>query len=928
MALTRLHVAADRGFWPAATQAVLEFARDHAVPERQLGALTWIVPSGALAQCARAALHEAHGRRALILPRVVPLPRWLDEPEDSGIEARLEIFFALRSSEWIARNFGAQSETLWALANDVAHICDELTLAAVDQPGALEELLQSSLARHFGRRASRLLQAPAQLVLGLWRARRKAGDGAARTIAGLAASSAGLQGPLIYLGSAFATAGATAVEPWERAFLERAAARSAVLHLVADAAMALAGAPMLGAAWPELTASGESAPIAVRARALHGRASAPPIVLTCGANLEETASVVAQQVLHWLGEGRATIALVALDRLLARRVRALLERADILVRDETGWKLSTTSAAAAIMRWIDLVRDDIYWRDLLDWLKSSFTLADRVGKADEVAAIERAIRASGVVQGARAMRRALTEAASRDDAVERATYGRALEVLRLVEAEVQGTQRAVATLSGQLRALRHAMTALGMQMGLEADPVGRAVLVELDRLDGQLASQREAATLADFRALLALRFEETAFVDTAVESPVAMVTLAAAALRRFDAVALVGADASHLPAAVSELLFMSNAVRAELGLPTAERIRMEESARLAVLLARTPCTLAAWRACIGDEPNPVSPLLERLQFVSRHATGDDLVREPEWLEHVVSPVPATLPRPVAPQLLPPRVSASDAQSLVDCPYRFYARRMLGLDEPDDVIELPDKRDFGIALHEVLKRFHRSWGGVDFSSLGAAELATSLREHAHAVFAPELARTPGMLAYQRRFDGLIAGYVGWLQQHAASGWRWSTGEESQRVSMALRDGRSVELAGRIDRVDVRSDGATALIDYKARDPAALRRALGRRGEEIQLPFYGLLLPRPPDVAQYLCFDRASGRHGGVEPVAPDAPLGPLIDAVGERLREDLQRIADGAPLPAIGCETVCGRCEMRGLCRRDHWDEDDDRGVDT
>ena len=128
--------------------------------------------------------------------------------------------------------------------------------------------------------------------------------------------------------------------------------------------------------------------------------------------------------------------------------------------------------------------------------------------------------------------------------------------------------------------------------------------------------------------------------------------------------------------------------------------------------------------------------------------------------------------------------------------------MLGLAEPDDVIELPDKRDFGIALHEVLKRFHRSWGGADFSALGAAELATSLREHARAVFTPQVARTPGMLAYQRRFDGLVAGYVAWLQQHAATGWRWTAGEESHQVSVALRDGRSVEFAGRIDRVDVR------------------------------------------------------------------------------------------------------------------------------
>ena len=87
--------------------------------------------------------------------------------------------------------------------------------------------------------------------------------------------------------------------------------------------------------------------------------------------------------------GRRIDRVVALDRLTARRVRALLERADVKVRDETGWKLSTTSAAAAVMRWFDLVIDDLYWRDLLDWLKSRFTLAERADKAAEVALIER-----------------------------------------------------------------------------------------------------------------------------------------------------------------------------------------------------------------------------------------------------------------------------------------------------------------------------------------------------------------------------------------------------------------------------------------------------------------------------------------------------------------------------------------------------------
>jgi ATP-dependent helicase/nuclease subunit B len=135
------------------------------------------------------------------------------------------------------------------------------------------------------------------------------------------------------------------------------------------------------------------------------------------------------------------MALVSLDRLTARRVRALLERAQVMVVDETGWKLSTTSAAAALMRWYDLVADELYWRDLLDWLKSSFTLADRPGKSEEAAFIERAIRAEGVLQGAAPIRRALAVRAARHD--DAAAAAGAREVLELIVAQSQAMRRAL-----------------------------------------------------------------------------------------------------------------------------------------------------------------------------------------------------------------------------------------------------------------------------------------------------------------------------------------------------------------------------------------------------------------------------------------------------------------------------------------------------
>jgi ATP-dependent helicase/nuclease subunit B len=101
---------------------------------------------------------------------------------------------------------------------------------------------------------------------------------------------------------------------------------------------------------------------------------------------------------------------------------------------------------------------------------------------------------------------------------------------------------------------------------------------------------------------------------------------------------------------------------------------------------------------------------------------------------------------------------------------------------------------------------------------------------------------------------------------------------------------------------------------------LRTGLKAAGEDIQLPFYGLLLARRAASAAYVSFDRAREGEGGVHAVEPPHSFAELVDSVAARLQSDVQRIADGAPLPAIGVSAVCEHCEMRGLCRRDYWEE--------
>lgn len=923
MTFERLEIGADLGFWPSAASAVHEFARQQGAPALQLQSVTWLVHAGAHVGLARQALRAVVGSRAFIPPRIVPLSVWLEAPAGPGTAAQAEIFAALRGNAWVRETFGDRPGTLWALARDIVHLCDELTWSAAGSPEAFEGKLRASLASHFRRRAARALHESSQLVLQLWRARRSADDGAARALRVLSARAAAAAGPLVYIAEALsASAGDAATARWEDAFLARYAQRAPVLHLVPAIDGPVERQPLLAAAWPELTGHDADTPIAARAEALRTAHATRELALSVIAvtTLEEEATAVAQQVLGWLGQGISSIGLVALDRLTARRVRALLERADVSVRDETGWKLSTTSATAAIMRWFDLVIDDLYWRDLLDWLKSPFTLVQRPDKDAEVLVIERLIRRAGVVQGVRALRRILAEEASglADDHV-----AGAREVIALIEGQAQLTRRAGPTLAAHARALQGVLEALGMRSALAADRVGAAVLGELAALAEELAGVPGPATLADFHSLLASRFEETAFVDTTIDSPVTMVSLAATPLRPFEAALLVGASAEHLPSKPADLLFMSSAVRTELGLAGPGESMRAQTAALAALISSTPHVVATWRTQHGDEPVALSPLLERLRFVAQRSCGMDLVVQYSSAAWEVQARGVERPAPSAPRLLPLRVSASHAQSLVTCAYQFYARRMLGLAELEDVIELPEKREFGEVLHEVLRRFHQEWGAVDFSVVDPERLRNSLADHGRAVFGPQVERSPGLLAFQRRFERLIDGYIEWTRAHAAEGWRWAASEEPLAHPMQFAEGHEVELVGRVDRIDRHADGRLAVLDYKARAVDPLRRALRDAGEDVQLPFYGLLLTHRAEntngvSASYVSFDRPTQDRSGVRPIAPPQKFEPLVRQVGERLRIDLGRIASGAPLPAIGIESACEFCEMRGLCRRDHW----------
>ncbi|MGE1076359.1 hypothetical protein ACQJ22_27955, partial [Pseudomonas fragariae (ex Marin et al. 2024)] len=65
-------------------------------------------------------------------------------------------------------------------------------------------------------------------------------------------------------------------------------------------------------------------------------------------DFEDEAQRSAAQVIQHVARGETPVALIALDRVLLRRVRALLDRQGMAIDDESGWMLSTTRAGAAV----------------------------------------------------------------------------------------------------------------------------------------------------------------------------------------------------------------------------------------------------------------------------------------------------------------------------------------------------------------------------------------------------------------------------------------------------------------------------------------------------------------------------------------------------------------------------------------------------
>lgn len=679
--------------------------------------------------------------------------------------------------------------------------------------------------------------------------------------------------------------------------------------------------------------------IDLAARARRARAAQPHSALSDGLriaiadNFEQEAEVIDVQVRLWLAQGRRRIGIVTEDRRLARRLRALLERSGISVVDGGGWALSTTSAAAALERWLECIEEDFAQQALLDVLKSPFVFDEDEHDAQlrtvhrleqDVIQHENIARGLGRYRAA-VQRRQERLAAYRSDYPQRIFA--LLDRLGHAAAPLEGLQRdrSPQPASDFLEGLRESLARLGLTDGLEADPAGQRLFEVLARMEGAARAGPLPLRWSEFRAWLGRNLERNYFRPPSAQGPILLTDTTHSRLQGFDALVLARVDERHFPGIADGGSFFNDAVRSQLGLPTWHDRVSTRLADFRRLLEAAPELLLTTPAGDADQSLNPSPWLELLGVFHRLAYGSDLrdyrlarlcaqpdVRPFEGDTRERPTVPER-PAPTIPgSMIPTELSVSAHQTLVDCPYRFYARYCLGLQPPEEVSEALSKADYGMLVHRCLQALHNDLPGLP-GPLGTAldrkhraEAIALLERISAAVFRAALEDSFEHRGWLQRWRAVIPRYIDWEIDHAEADCRVDT--EQPRLCELEPE---LRLRGRLDRIEHGPEG-TRIIDYKTGGTASRAQVLD--GEDVQIASYAILAPEARRI-EYLKIDH---RTVASSAVVRDEELDALREGVAARLREVYGRLRRGAGAIANGDDGHCRYCDMGGLCRRAAW----------
>ncbi len=629
-----------------------------------------------------------------------------------------------------------------------------------------------------------------------------------------------------------------------------------------------------------------------------------PRRLISAQTLEETAWVAAQTILEWRRSGIDDIGVVALDRKAVRRLRALLERAGEPFNDRSGWALDTTVAASAVTGLAEMLTGRATTQSVLEWIHGPFvaTALEKVFDFgfEQRRSTDRALREFGRI--APISFATLRDACGFPVDQDRGVAPRPRQAIRVWAAQ-----------------LLSALQFYGVDQRLSEDAAGAAVLSALQRLAEESTQDEAEISATLWHALLAEELSRGRFSESTPDAMVRICSIGSLIWRPPKAVMLVGADPSRFPERMTARFFEPKRF-AEMGLALDPDQEEAELYARFQLIWSTPIPLVAiaqsessdaqaefsrWIALAAQQGSAPVERVSASEVIARFSVID------------AADMPALsqghdFESPVWPYALPSSLSVSALQEIKNCPYQFFAGRLLRLDQVSDLTEEIAPSDVGSCLHLLLSRApNRRQSKEDWLNWCHEELHQLLAGDRQSIFSNPTALTQDL---RTQVLAHLPSIAQWLSERPEGRVQTERSVERELADLKIR------IKGRIDRWETSDDGQAVLIDFKTTDPKTLEKRLRDEDRDLQLAAYAWLIgaDQPVQDARYVALRRDGVTEIGLLSETAES----VMDQAERQISEVTHRLIalrDQSPISRDGLHAgaeVCDYCAMRGVCRRD------------
>jgi ATP-dependent helicase/nuclease subunit B len=386
---------------------------------------------------------------------------------------------------------------------------------------------------------------------------------------------------------------------------------------------------------------------------------------------------------------------------------------------------------------------------------------------------------------------------------------------------------------------------------------GLALASAFDELPGAQARSGVMARLGDYPEVF-----QTAFADRIVRRPEAanarlrIYGPLEARLTQSDRVILGGLVEGVWPPAPRIDPWLSRPMRHQLGLDLPER-RIGLSAHDFAQLLGTDDVILSHAAKVGGAPAVASRFLHRLEAVAGEArwkvakaAGDKYVHYANALDRPEQVKPMPQPAPKPPRATRPlKLSVTAIEDWLRDPYTIYAKFILKL-APLDPVDMPlAAADRGSAIHDALGEFTQT-----FATALPDDPARTLRDIGEKYFAPLMERPEARALWWPRFQRIAAWFADWEIARRANVSAINA-EVRGEIPIPLDNARIFHLSARADRIEHRSDGTYAILDYKTGQPPT--------GKQVRM-----------GLSPQLTLEAAILREGGFDGIPADSSVSQL------------------------------------------------------